>query len=66
MNEVITKELREKLKDIVSAELEQLPDTLEDMEPKERLDFVLKLMPFVVPKVKTVSHTLGEPFQMDW
>lgn len=66
MNEVITKDLRKKLKAIVSTELEKLPDTLENMEPKERLEYVLKLMPFVVPKVKTVSHTSGEPFQTDW
>ncbi len=66
MNEVITKDLRNQLKELVKNELDKLPDTLENMEPKERLEIVLKLMPFVLPKVKGVSHSLGEPFQTDW
>lgn len=37
MNEVITKILRNRLKEIVKKELEQLPEYLKDMEPKERL-----------------------------
>lgn len=66
MNEVITKDLRNQLKELVKTELGKLPDTLENMEPKERLEIVLKLLPFVLPKVKGVSHSLGEPFQTDW
>jgi len=66
MNEVITKDLRNQLKELVKNELDKLPDTLENMEPKKRLEIVLKLMPFVLPKVKGVSHSLGEPFQTDW
>ncbi|SMO90943.1 hypothetical protein SAMN06265219_11520 [Gracilimonas mengyeensis] len=27
---------------------------------------VLKLMPFVLPKVRGVSHSLGEPLETDW
>ena len=61
MNEVITKDLRNQLKELVKTELDKLPDTLENMEPKERLEIVLKLMPFVLPKVKGVNHSLGEP-----
>ncbi len=66
MNEVITKDLRNQLKELVKNELEQLPEHLKDMEPKERLEILLKLMPFVLPKVSSVSHSLGEPFQTDW
>lgn len=61
MNEVITKDLRNQLKELVKNELEQLPDYIKDMEPKERLDILLKLIPFVLPKVKGVNHSLGEP-----
>lgn len=61
MNEVITKDLRNQLKELVKAELDKLPDTLENIESKERLDILLKLMPFVLPKVKGVNHSLGEP-----
>jgi hypothetical protein len=66
MNEVIANDLRNQLKELVKKELEQLPEYLNDMEPKERLEIVLKLMPFVLLKVKGVSHSLGEPFQTDW
>lgn len=60
MNEITTKNLRNQLKEIVKSELEQLPDYLKDLEPKRRLDILLKLMPFIIPKVNSVSHSLGE------
>ena len=66
MNEILTKELKNELKAIVNNEIEQLPGILNDMKPKERLDYILKLMPFVIPKVKSVSHSLGEPLDFDW
>lgn len=60
MNELTTKNLRKQLKEIVKNELEQLPDYLKDLEPKNRLDILLKLIPFVLPKVNSVNHSLGE------
>lgn len=60
--QVITMNLRDSLKEIMQKELSKLPETLEALEPKERLNFVCKLMPFVFPKVKTVHPTEGEPF----
>ena len=44
---------------------DDIQNTLKSLKPKERLDVVLKLMPYVVPKVKTVSHTINEPFEFD-
>jgi hypothetical protein len=61
----LTKEMRSVLKDIVYNELENIQDTLESLTPKERLDIILKLIPYIVPKVKTVSHTINEPFEFD-
>lgn len=66
MSEVLTKDLRNQLKELIRKEMEQLPEYLKDMEPKERIDILIKLMPFVIPKVNSVSHSLGEPFQIDW
>jgi len=54
--------LRDKIKAIVQAELETLAETLETLEPEKRLNIVCKLLPFVCPKVETVSHKEGEPF----
>jgi hypothetical protein len=61
--QTLTTELRDTLKTIMQNEIEKLPETLEQLEPKERLNVICKLMPFVFPKVNTVSSTDGEPFQ---
>ncbi len=57
---IITNDLRECLKQIMQQEIEKLPATLESLEPKERLNIICKLMPFVFPKVETVHITEGE------
>jgi hypothetical protein len=61
--QTLTIELRDTLKTIMQNEIEKLPETLEQLETKERLNVICKLMPFVFPKVNTVSATEGEPFQ---
>jgi hypothetical protein len=61
--QTLTTDLRDTLKTIMQNEIEKLPETLEQLEPKERLNVICKLMPFVFPKVNTVSATEGEPFQ---
>jgi hypothetical protein len=60
----ITKELRTLLKDILYQELEQVQERLELLEPKERIELLIKLMPYALPKVTSVSHTTNEP--LDW
>jgi len=61
---VITNGLRETLKAIMQKEIENLPKQLEGLEPKERLNIMCKLMPYVFPKVETVHPTEGEPWQL--
>lgn len=60
----LTKELRSALKNILHQELESLPDHLSKLEVKDRLDLLVKLLPFVLPKVEAVSHKENEP--LDW
>jgi len=57
----LTVSIRDTLKDLMRKELEQLPETLKDMEPVQRLNVLCKLMPYVLPKVESVTHDLGEP-----
>lgn len=57
----LTRTIRETLKDLMQKELEQLPETLKELEPVQRLNVICKLIPFVLPKVESVTHTLGEP-----
>ena len=60
----MTKELRVLLKDILYQELEQLQERLELLEPKQRIELIIKLMPYILPKVNSISHTTNEP--LDW
>jgi len=63
--QVLTMGLRETLKTIMKNEIEKLPETLEALDPKERLNVVCKLMPYVFPKVETVHAKEGEPLQFE-
>ena len=60
----VTKELRSVLKDILYQELEQIQEQLQTLNPKERVELIIKLMPYVLPKTTSVSHTINEP--LDW
>ena len=62
--QVLTMTVRETLKTIMQKEIEKLPEQLETLEPKERLNILCKLMPFVFPKVENIHATDGEP--MEW
>ena len=59
------KELRSTLKSCIHAELEKLPKTLESLEPKERLNILVKLMPYAMPKNDSVNANYGEPSVWD-
>ena len=60
----MTKELRSVLKDILYQELEQIQVHLDSLKPKERIELLIKLMPYALPKITSVSHTINEP--LDW
>ncbi|MDA7708448.1 hypothetical protein N8806_04315 [Flavobacteriaceae bacterium] len=60
----MTKELRVLLKDILYQELGQLQERLELLEPKQRIELIIKLTPYILPKVNNISHTTNEP--LDW
>tara|TARA_B110000046_G_scaffold138607_1_gene144957 strand:- start:258 stop:506 length:249 start_codon:yes stop_codon:yes gene_type:complete len=60
----LTKELRSVLKEVIYNELENIEERLDELEPKQRLELVIKLMPYVFPKIESASHTINEP--LDW
>lgn len=60
-NKPLTKNIRETLKELMQKEFEQLPETLKALDPVQRLNVLCKLMPFVLPKVESVTHRMGEP-----
>ena len=57
----MTKELRVLLKDIMYQELEEIQERFSLLEPKQRIELIIKLMPYILPKVNSISHTTNEP-----
>ena len=51
---------------VVDDELQILQDNINELQPKERIDLLIKLLPYVMPKVQTVSARDGEPIGGDW
>ena len=62
-NKPMTGNIRNTLKELMQKELEQLPDTLKELEPVQRLNILCKLVPYVLPKIESVTHNIGEPIQ---
>lgn len=63
---LITKELRKELKEIVFNELQELPRRLESLNNEKRLEVLFKMMPYVFPKVNPFSSNPGEPIDFDF
>ena len=53
---LITKDLRGRVLDIVESNLEGLEGTLKKMEPRDKVAVLLKLMEFVLPKGKEIPE----------
>ena len=62
----LTRELRTILKDVLYQEMEQLEERLNDLDPEDRMQIILKLMPYVFPKVIDVQSTKGEPLDFGY
>lgn len=56
----VTKEIRDNLKRIVDNEIEFLGDYLETLTPKDRIELLMKIMPFVLLKVQPVGMSKDE------
>ena len=60
-NKPLTGNIRDTLKEMIQKEITNLPDTLKELDPVQRLNIICKLIPYVLPKVESVTHTQGEP-----
>ena len=56
----LTKEIRAALKNILHQEIELLTEHFQKLETKDRLEFLIKLLPFALPKVDPESYRVGE------
>lgn len=61
----LTKELREKLKAVIEIELTNLPQYFSEIDTAGKIDLLVKLIPYVLPKVTPIEHTTGEPISWD-
>jgi hypothetical protein len=62
----LTKDIRKILNDIIHKELEKAEENLNTLEPKQRLEILIKLMPYVLPKVESISDSDLEPKPIKW
>ncbi|MBN3582816.1 hypothetical protein JYB64_10510 [Algoriphagus aestuarii] len=62
----LTKEFRVLLKTILYDEVGRIPEYLETLEPKEKLEAIIKLLNYAVPKVQSINSKDGEPLDFDW
>jgi hypothetical protein len=59
-----TKEIRNVLKNVIDNEINNIETSFKEITAKERLEILIKLIPYVLPKVENVQYSLGEP--LDW
>ena len=52
--------LRAKLKRKMLEQIEKLPELLEQLEPDKKVEAIIKILPFVLPKVEPVEMSIGE------
>ncbi len=63
----LTSELRTTLKGIIAGELDTLPQTFEQLPAKERLELLIKLLPYCLPKIDSINGTYdSKSLLMDW
>lgn len=58
---ILTTDLRNRLKELFKKELVKFPLYINQLQPKDKMDYLLKMMPYVLPKVENVNHENGEP-----
>jgi len=58
----VTKQVRESLQEALSGEIEKIGKLLESLEPKDRLEIIVKLLQYILPKLE--SETVN--FERNW
>lgn len=58
---IVTTELRQVLKQVLAKEYAGIPQLLDKLEPKDRLDVIVKLSKYVMPTVDAVHFKEDEP-----
>jgi len=59
-----SKQVKEILSDILSDEIETLPERLNQLSDKDRLDIVIKLLPYLLPKQREIDMNVTKDFNI--
>jgi len=62
----LTSELRTTLKEIIAGELDALPQTFEQLPAKERLELLIKMLPYCLPKVDSIGGNYDAESLFSW
>lgn len=55
--------LREKLGSVLEKELEQLPELMKELKPKDRINIIMKMASLITPKTQSIHWSEdGKPF----
>lgn len=57
----VTNDLRTIISDILDGELVSLPQRLQWLNDKDRIDTIIRLLPYVIPKITEPNSPLVEP-----
>jgi len=60
-------DIRQQMGELMMNELANLPNLLEQLEPEKRIGLIIKMMPFVMPRVDkaTLSQLYPDP-RFEW
>lgn len=58
---IVTTELRQVLKDVLAKEYAGMPQLLDKLDPKDRIEAIIKLSKYVMPTVESVHFKEDEP-----
>jgi hypothetical protein len=62
----LTSELRATLKGIIAGEIDALPQTFEQLPAKERLELLIKILPYCLPKVDSIRGNYDSENLFSW
>jgi hypothetical protein len=62
----VTRELRDTLKTVIAAELESVGETLASLPAKERVELLIKLMPYCMPRIESLASGYDSSLLDDW
>lgn len=60
----VTKELRNTLKAAIEGELDRLSASLAELPAKERLEVLVKLMPYAMPKIDSIGGSYDDGWEL--